>query len=257
MLPATAADERLARQRAIAVGSLILLGAAAAMSPDTPLWLRAGPTSAALCLGWFAFVHPGPGSSVAVLAAAISVVCVTGVLWQIAMPAALGLLAVASWWEPRLRHERLPLGCVPSLATLGCAAVTPVALAGWVLLFTPDLHDITDAIPAVSALARLLGAAAFALLNACFEEWIWRGVIQSKLSALFPASAAIALQAASFGAAHAHGFPRGVAGIALAGTWGAMLGVLRLRAKGLLAPVAAHVVADATIAAIVLLWVRR
>ena len=107
------------------------------------------------------------------------------------MPAALGVLTLVSRWEPRLSHEHVPLGRVPVCATLVCAAATPIALAGWVLLFTPNLHDITDAIPDASLLTLLLGAAAFALLNAFFEEWIWRGAIQSKLSALFPATTAI------------------------------------------------------------------
>ena len=56
------------------------------------------------------------------------------------------------------------------------------------------------------------------------------------------------LQATSFGVARAHGFPRGVTGVLLAGVWGYLLGLLRQRTGGLLAPVLAHVVADGTIA---------
>ena len=56
----------------------------------------------------------------------------------------------------------------------------------------------------------------------------------------------------SFGLAHAHGFPRGVIGVVLAGSWAAMLGVLRHHTRGLAAPIVAHVVADATIATVVL-----
>lgn len=246
----------LARQRRIAVASLLLLAAAAAIGLDGPPTLRVASAIAGLALAGFAFSHPGPGSAVAVLAAAIEVVCLAGVLWQIAMPLALAALAVAARREPRLSGAPLRLGDVPAGETLVCALVTPGALAGWVLLWSPDLRDITDAIPRVSAPVLLTGAVAFAGLNALFEEWIWRGVIQSRLAAIFPVWAAIAVQAASFGAAHAHGFPRGPTGVLLAGAWGAMLGVLRLRSRGLLAPVVAHVVADSTIAAIVLLWLR-
>jgi uncharacterized protein len=64
------------------------------------------------------------------------------------------------------------------------------------------------------------------------------------------------LQAGSFGLQHAHGFPRGVIGVALAGSWAVMLGVLRHRSRGLFAPTLAHVVADATIAVLVLTIVR-
>jgi hypothetical protein len=55
---------------------------------------------------------------------------------------------------------------------------------------------------------------------------------------------------------HVHGFPRGVSGVVLAGAWGGMLGKLRQRAGGLLAPVLAHIVADATIASIIILMAR-
>ena len=41
-------------------------------------------------------------------------------------------------------------------------------------------------------------------------------------------------------------------GVVLAGVWGGMLGLLRQRAGGLLAPVLAHIVADATIATILI-----
>jgi membrane protease YdiL (CAAX protease family) len=100
------------------------------------------------------------------------------------------------------------------------------------------------------------GAAAFALFNALFEELIWRGVFQSRLTALFGSPLAIVLQAVSFGVAHAHGFPRGVVGVALVTVWALMLGALRARAAGLLAPLLAHVVADATIACVLVLRAR-
>ena len=69
------------------------------------------------------------------------------------------------------------------------------------------------------------------------------------LTTLFSARTAVLAQAVSFAVAHAHGFPRGVAGVTLAAIWAVMLGAL-------LAPTLAHVVADATIAAIVLFWLR-
>lgn len=111
-------------------------------------------------------------------------------------------------------------------------------------------------IPDAAASLLLLGAILFALFNALCEEWIWRGVFQDRFERLFPAPVAVLLQAASLGAAHAHGFPRGLLGVCLAGGWAVLLGLLRRRAGGLLAPVMAHVVADATIAAIVLSWLR-
>ena len=51
---------------------------------------------------------------------------------------------------------------------------------------------------------------------------------------------------------HLWGVPRGAVGVLLAGVWAVMLGLLRRRAGGILAPFMAHVVADATIAVIIL-----
>jgi membrane protease YdiL (CAAX protease family) len=98
----------------------------------------------------------------------------------------------------------------------------------------------------------LLGAIAFAVLNAWMEELIWRGVFQTTLARVWGVPTAIGLQAVSFGVQHAHGFPRGAMGVVLAGSWAAMLGALRVHTRGLRAPVIAHVVADATIAVTVL-----
>jgi hypothetical protein len=146
---------------------------------------------------------------------------------------------------------------VPVLGTLACAAVTPVGLVAWTIVARPDLTDLTSAyVPDVPIPLLLVGAVIFAVVNATLEEAIWRGILQEDLTAILGPAAAIGVQAASFGLAHAHGFPRGLAGVLLAGGWGLLLGWLRRRSGGLVAPILAHVVADATIAAIVLLMVR-
>lgn len=251
---ASTVDTAVARQRTVAVGALVLLALAAAVPASAPMPWRAAPAVAGSSLAALALAHPGPAGAIAVLAASLESVALSGLPWQLVMPLALCVTGLVTRTRLGVALRRAPLGRVPVWPTVACAAVTPVALVAWMMLFAPHLDDITGAIPHVGAAALLLGAAAFALGNALFEEWIWRGVLQAQLGALFPPVAAILLQAASFGAAHAHGFPRGVVGVGLAGAWGIMLGVLRLRAGGLLAPVVAHVVADATIAAIVLLW---
>jgi uncharacterized protein len=120
-----------------------------------------------------------------------------------------------------------------------------------------DLHDVLDAyVPDLPLGVLIVGAIAFALVNALLEELIWRGVLQDRLTVLFGAPLAIVLQAISFGLQHAHGFPRGVIGVVLAGSWALMLGVLWHRSRGLLAPTLAHVAADGTIAVLVLTIVR-
>jgi hypothetical protein len=95
-----------------------------------------------------------------------------------------------------------------------------------------------------------LGAVGFSMCNAAVEESVWRGVLLQGLQSVGPRGAAVILQAISFGVAHIHGFPRGAVGVVLAAVYGVMMGVIRLRSEGMLAPWIAHVFADLTIIAI-------
>ncbi len=66
------------------------------------------------------------------------------------------------------------------------------------------------------------------------------------------------VQAAAFGLLHLKSASRsGAVGVGLAAIYAVMLGVLRRRAGGLLAPHAAHVAADLTIFAPLLTWTSR
>ena len=90
----------------------------------------------------------------------------------------------------------------------------------------------------------------FALANAAAEELIFRGVLQDALEHSFPARAwlVLGLQASAFAAAHFQaGFPNGPLGYAMTFVYALMLGYLRRRTGGLLAPWATHVAADAVI----------
>jgi membrane protease YdiL (CAAX protease family) len=177
--------------------------------------------------------------------------------WQATLLLALLAYAAAGRFCPALRPS-------PSWRARGRFAwgwtalvggVTPIALTAWLLLFRPDLRDVAR-FPDFPLLVLIVGGAGFAVVNATLEEAIWRGVLQDRLESVFPAAAAVALQAISFGLQHMHGVPRGPAGVLLAGSCAVMLGLLRRHTRGMLAPVAAHVVADTTIAAIVIFYVR-
>jgi membrane protease YdiL (CAAX protease family) len=233
--------------------ALGLLGLGAVLDPalGETAWFRCVAGLGLLAAG----SRPGP-----VGPRRISVLCgglmlATGLvpLWQLAMPLALGLFVL-------LRGERLPglvRGRVPLGLTLLAAAVTPGALLGWYWLTQPDLSDVLAVyVPRVPLAVLVLGALGFALVNAALEEIVWRGVLQGELEELLGPAVAVGVQALSFGVQHAHGFPRGALGVVLVATWGVLLGALRRRSGGLLAPFLAHVVADVVIAAIVLVLVR-
>ena len=99
-------------------------------------------------------------------------------------------------------------------------------------------------------LVFLIGIPLFAVFNAFAEEIVYRGILQEALLRVFPSPAAILLQASAFAAIHvASGFPNGVVGYAMVLVYGVMLGYLRTRTGGMLAPYLTHVLADLVIGA--------
>jgi membrane protease YdiL (CAAX protease family) len=95
-----------------------------------------------------------------------------------------------------------------------------------------------------------LGVPLFACVNALAEEFVYRGFLLDALEKQFPGRTALplALQATAFAAAHfVAGFPNGKLGYLMAFVYALMLGHLRQRTKGLLAPVLTHVTADLVI----------
>jgi membrane protease YdiL (CAAX protease family) len=178
--------------------------------------------------------------------------------WQVTMLLALPAFAIAGRFVADVRPS--PAWRAPGRIAWGWTAVvggvTPVALVSWLLVMRPDLHNVGATVPDFPLPVLLAGGALFAVVNAILEEAIWRGVLFDRLLPVFGVPAALALQGLSFGLQHAHGVPRGPVGVVLAGSWGVMLGMLRRKTGGMLAPIVAHVVADTTIAAIVLFYVR-
>jgi hypothetical protein len=241
--------------RVLALAALGLLAGSAALGPDAGAagWIVAG---ASMVLAIVAIrLQSAASGSIAALVAAFAVASRGPQPWQATMAIALVAFAVVVRVLPGVAPG--PRWCSLGRPTLGWAAlvggVTPVALMVWIAALHPDLSDVRAMIPDLPLAALVAGGVAFALVNATLEELVWRGVLQDRLGVLFGSGGAIALQAASFGLHHVHGVPRGAVGILLAGAWAAMLGLLRRRSGGLLAPILAHVVADATIAIIVLL----
>lgn len=259
--PSSSLSEPKARsERALSLVSLGLLALQAALdAPAFPRATLAVAAAAALVALLAARAAQGPARAVVALVACIVVAMRLGVVWQLAMVLALAAYAGLSRLAPALRPPEgwRAAGGLPKRWTALVGGVTPVALVGWLAFARPDLRDITGSeLLQVSTPVLIAGGAVFAVLNATLEEVIWRGVLQPSLAAAWGARVAVVLQAASFGAQHAHGFPRGLLGVFLAGSWAVMLGLLRQRSRGLLAPVLAHIVADATIAALVIGMLR-
>lgn len=252
----TGPAERLPFDRGLALLALAVLAVQAVLGPKASSIAHwATVASSVLVAIGAARTASAPVASLACLIACIAIATRTGAPWQLAMALALGSFAALARYVPRLRpppgwHAR---GSVPRAWTLLVGGVTPFALVGWFVALRPDLRDVVDGyVPELPLPILVIGGVGFAVINAMLEELLWRGILQDRLVPLFGVGGAIVLQAASFGLQHAWGFPRGPVGVVLAGGWAVMLGLLRRHSGGLLSPILAHVVADATIAVLVL-----
>ncbi len=162
---------------------------------------------------------------------------------------------------PRLRQgtEWLRPGRLDR-ATLWLAALTvgisSLALWLWFTLWQPDLGHWLRLVPRRTPGLLILLGLGFALLNAATEESVYRGILMHGLdAALGGGTSPVILQAVPFGLIHLNGIPGGWIGVGMAMTYGVMLGLVRRRAHGMLAPFVAHVFADVVIFALLALWV--
>lgn len=134
------------------------------------------------------------------------------------------------------------------------SAVALIAWAVWTDRFGIGAQMMASVAHLPPLVLTLIVIPVFALFNAVTEEAVFRGVLYTALvrSSKSPWFA-IVVQAAAFAALHFEmGFPNGPMGYAMVLTYGLFLGYLRARTGGLLAPIAAHVVADLVIGYILL-----
>jgi membrane protease YdiL (CAAX protease family) len=216
-------------------------------------------TAALVVLTGLAMRCASPASIDAVLTTDLLYLAVNvGVLGLWPLPAAVAVVVAwvlarrqprAKLWRSWLRRGHH----TPETVWLLLAVVvgTGFALVGWQRMFDGQLPDAyRDVAAGHSVWLILIAGSAFAVLNAAVEEAIFRGVFQTSLQASIGPTGAILIQAAAFALLHVVGIPTGLIGALMAGSWGILLGVLRCRTRGILAPYLAHVAADLTIVAI-------
>ncbi|GAA5039875.1 hypothetical protein HNP84_005244 [Thermocatellispora tengchongensis] len=176
-------------------------------------------------------------------------------VWPVTVLLALGVAHLVNRRAPAphptsewLRRGRL----TPELPWLMALTVVASALAlvAWARVADPPPPPFVAGLGDRPAWLLVLVIVAFAAVNGLAEEFLYRGVVQTELTALLGVVPAVVLQAAAFGVAHLGGFPSGWVGAAMAGMWGLVLGVIRVRTRGILAAYLAHLAADATIGAI-------
>lgn len=130
--------------------------------------------------------------------------------------------------------------------TLAVSTISVAALYLWHRVLSPDLNQHLVHFPDMPFWMLPLAGLAFAIGNAALEEVVFRGIVMQALdSAAGRGMVSLLGQAWLFGAMHfLQGFPNGEAGTAMTFVYGAMLGGLRRKSRGMLAPWISHAVAD-------------
>lgn len=176
----------------------------------------------------------------------LSVLVVYGLLVAVIRP-----LRESSGW---LRRGRVDRGT--RLAIAAFSGTSALALVVWRFASHVDMASYRSFVPSwalalptgVLIVAAPIGIVLFAMQNAAFEEIIRRGVMMQALESAFGRGAFVCvLQAVGFGVWHYRGFPSGVLGSTLTFVFALMMGILRMRGRGMLAPWVAHVCADTAI----------
>jgi len=168
-------------------------------------------------------------------------------VWRVAEGAlALGALALLSYVLHARRSElglRWPARSVVQLTVAGTLLLGPIGLVFGTLLARPFFGtfelDLTRP-------GFLVPALAFALANGVMEELAYRGALLAWTSRVIGTRLAIVGQAIVFGIAHS-GVDVGGAPIVLMvalGTGGLLAGVIAMRTRSLLLPIAWHVALD-------------
>jgi membrane protease YdiL (CAAX protease family) len=140
----------------------------------------------------------------------------------------------------------------PLLCATILSAATTVVLTAFHAWVRPDVTELAGRVPIAAFGNVALAGICFSILNATMEEVVFRGVLWGAIAQEWNNGVALLVTAGFFGVGHLHGYPPGLVGAVLAGTYGLALGLLRWWTGGLGLALACHVCADATIFS--LLW---
>ena len=132
-------------------------------------------------------------------------------------------------------------------AATAIAFLSLVTLIGYQEILHPEIGDLNVMLPVEAMGGVVLAWVIFPLVNASLEELIFRGILFDAIRSDWGPQVAVGATALLFGYGHLNGYPPGWTGACLAGIYAILLGWLRLSSGGLLLPILAHAVADATI----------
>jgi len=244
-----------AMESLITLAVVVFFATYLALHRSAPGWLLAGfslLTFIAICMR---AVHPFLISLLCTLWVVLPVLLPFLTRWPLYKTTPLVVFAIVVATVPKLRASVLwmrpgRLGADILLLVLVLMLFSNAALIVWDVVCKPDLGPSRANIPTMPLWVLPLAGLAFALINAAVEEAIFRGILLQALdSAIGMGVISVVIQAVLFGWMHYSevGCPKGLLGVAMASVYGLMLGFLRNHARGMLAPLVAHVGTDVTV----------
>jgi membrane protease YdiL (CAAX protease family) len=127
-----------------------------------------------------------------------------------------------------------------------------ISLATWFIF--QNENPYVEFIPNLPIPVLIISGIGFAIINAIYEEGIFRSILFSYFSKELGVIGAAILQSIWFSLLHYQaGFPSGIIGIGLTFIFGLMMGYLVYRTRGLLVPIIIHALADFAIFILVIL----
>ena len=223
-------------------------GAAVAIRRDAPVrWAWAAPIPVAVSLCWALLPVP-PVSPTGTDCASITS---PTAVWRVAEAGVvIGTLAVLAWalqvGPVDLRRDlllRMPTRWVVRWSVVGFLVAGPVALIVGPILARPFFGEITYDVTMVGAVAPAL---LFAVANGAMEEIAYRGALLGWSARVVGVPAAVGGQALVFGLAHSGADVTGSPLVLMAalGLGGLIAGVVAVRTRSLLLPMAVHIGLD-------------
>ncbi|MDW7681062.1 MAG: type II CAAX endopeptidase family protein [bacterium] len=135
---------------------------------------------------------------------------------------------------------------------VGVSLISITALGVWFLNLSGNPY--AQFLPRVNLPLLLLFGLGFAVINAFYEESLFRSILLSYFKRQFGITVAIALQALWFSLLHYQsGFPSGWMGILMTLFFGCVMGIFTHRSRGIFIAVVVHFLADLSIFILVML----
>lgn len=226
------------------VAIALVAGTAVAVARNAPVrWAWAAGVPVAISLAWSVFPVPGVAAGGSDCASATSPVTVWRAAEAVVVLAALAILARVLGAPRASLSLRWPEPPIVRWSIIGFLVAGPVALVVGPILARPFVGEIRYDVTIIGA---VIPALLFAIANGTMEELAYRGALLGWSSRVMGVAPAVVGQAVVFGLAHSGSdvVGNGVPLMVALGVGGLIAGIIAVRTRSLLLPIAIHIGLD-------------